>query len=261
MTSPAFEQARFESVAGYDRFMGRYSEALAPEFARAAGVPADEHVLDVGCGTGILTQVLAGVAGANRVAAVDPSEPFVAACRVRVPGADVRVARAESLPFADESFGCALAQLVFHFVEDRSAAAAEMRRVTRPGGRVAACVWDFTGGMTMLRAYWDAAREVDPNAPDERERFGGRPGELARLWREAGLGEVEQGSVQVSCRYQGFDELWESLTDAAGAVGAHVASLEAAKREALRHALRRQLGSPVGSFSLTARAWYAVGTV
>src|SRR5207342_2642742 len=140
----------------YDNFMGRYSRVLAPKFARAAEVAAGQDVLDVGCGPGALTAVLAGVVGADHVAAADPTEPFVEQCRARVPGADVRLAQAEALPFADESFDRTIAQLVFHFVSDPIASVGEMKRVTRTGGKVAACVWDFTGGMTMIRAYWDA---------------------------------------------------------------------------------------------------------
>ncbi len=258
---PEPDQTLFEAVGAYDRFMGRYSRLLADEFARAAGVAAEERVVDVGCGTGALTGVLAGLVGPELVAAVDPSEPFVAECRARVPGADVRVGPAEALPFADDSFDRALAQLVFHFVGDQAASVAEMARVTRPGGGVAACVWDFTGGMTMLRAYWDAAREVDPDAPDEVGRFGGRPGELAALWRDAGLRDLVDGSLGVSSRYEDFDELWQTFLGGAGPAGVHVASLDESRRDALREALYRRVGSSEGSFELGARAWYVVGTV
>jgi SAM-dependent methyltransferase len=262
MTSPRADQGLFRKADAYERFMGRYSRPLAHEFARAAGVVAGERVVDVGCGTGALTSVLAELVGPDRVAAADPSEPFVDSCRANVPGADVRVGPAEALPFADGGFDRALAQLVFHFVDDPAAAAREMMRVTRHGGTVAACVWDFTGGMTMLRAYWDSAREVDPSAPDEIERFGGRPGQLATLWHEVGLRDVTDSLLAVSSRYDDFDELWQSfIGGAAGPVGAHLASLDDAARETLRGALRLRLGSPGGPFELTARAWCAVGVV
>jgi SAM-dependent methyltransferase len=262
MTSPGSDQALFRKADAYERFMGRYSRPLAHEFARATGVAAGERVLDVGCGTGALTSVLAERVGPDHVAAADPSEPFVDQCRVNVPGADVRVGPAEALPFADRGFDRALAQLVFHFVDDPAAAAGEMMRVTRHRGTVAACVWDFTGGMTMVRAYWDSAREVDPNAPDEIERFGGRPGQLAALWRAVGLRDVTDSSLAVSSRYDDFDELWQSFRGgAAGPVGAHLASLDETAREALRETLRRRLGSPGGPFELTARAWCAIGVV
>src|SRR3954470_8189340 len=224
----------FSNADAYERFMGRYSRVLGPEFARAADVAAGQRVLDVGCGTGALTAVLAELAGAENVAAVDPTEPFVEQCRINVPGADVRLGPAESIPFEDGSFDRALAQLVFHFVSDPIAAVGEMKRVTQPGGKVAACVWDMTGGMTMLRAYWDAAYEADPDAPSESDRFGGKPGQLADLWRAAGLRDVADTMLQVSTRYQDFDELWQSFRQGEGPVGAHAASLEGEKHDAVQ---------------------------
>jgi len=258
MTSPG--SSFFTNADAYERFMGRYSRSLAPEFARAAGVSAGQQVLDVGCGTGALTTVLAQIVGAEQVSAVDPAEPFVEQCRANVPGADVRVGPAEALPFEDQAFDRALAQLVFHFVSDPAAAVAEMKRVSHPGGQVAACVWDMTGGMTMIRAYWDAAREADPDAPDEIERFGGKPGQLVDLWREAGLEDLTDCALEVSSRYEDFDELWQSFRRGEGPVGAHAASLRGAKHDAVRDALHRRVGSPAGSFELTARAWCVVGT-
>jgi len=261
MTSPASEPVLFANAEAYQQFMGRYSDALAPKFAEAAGITAGERVLDVGCGAGALTTVLAGIVGADHVAGVDPSEPFVAAARRRVPGADLRAAPAEALPFADGTFDAAVSQLVFHFVDDPLQSVAEMRRVTRAGGRVAACVWDMSGGMTMLRSYWDAAREVDASAPDEIERFGGKPGQLAALWREAGLHDVVDGALTVAARYRDFDELWTAFLGGVGPIGAHVSSLDDGRRAEVAAALRRRIGSPEGPFELTARAWYACGTV
>ncbi|HZT45426.1 MAG TPA: methyltransferase domain-containing protein [Gaiellaceae bacterium] len=241
--------------------MGRYSDALAPKFAEAADVAPGQRVLDVGCGAGALTTVLAQIVGADHLAGVDPSEPFVAAARKRVPGADLRVAPAESLPFQDGTFDRAVSQLVFHFVDDPPQAVAEMRRVTREGGRVAACVWDMTGGMTMLRSYWDAAREVDASAPDEIERFGGRPGQVAALWREAGLRDVVDDEIVVAARYRDFGELWAAFLGGVGPIGAHVSSLDDGQRAEVAAALRRRIGSPEGPFELSARAWLALGTV
>jgi SAM-dependent methyltransferase len=251
----------FANASAYQRFMGRYSDKLSHEFARAAGVGPGQHVIDVGCGSGALTVVLAEIVGAENVAGVDPSEPFVAEARTRVPGADLRVGPAESLPFEDAAFDAALSQLVFHFVQDPGKSVAEMRRVTRPGGRVAACVWDMTGGMTMLRSYWDAAREAGATGPDEIERFGGRPGQVAQLWRDAGLRDVVDESLTVSADYEDFDELWTSFLGAAGPVGAHVVSLDEQQAAAVSAALHRRVGSPDGPFTLTASAWYAAGVV
>src|SRR5215207_3348533 len=142
----------------YDRYVGRYSGELARALIAAAGVDPEWTVLDVGCGPGALTAELAMMLGADSVAAVEPSEPFAAACRERVPGARVEIAPAEALPFADGTFDGALAQLVVNFMADPRAGVGEMRRVTRPGGTVAAAVWDYAGEMTLVRAFWDAAR-------------------------------------------------------------------------------------------------------
>jgi SAM-dependent methyltransferase len=260
MTSARSETTFFQKVDAYDVFMGRYSAPLADEFVGAAGVRPGDHVLDVGCGPGALTAVLAGIVGPEHVAAVDPSEPFVEECRARVPGADIRVAPAEALPFDDRTFDRTLCQLVLHFVTDPAASVREMARVTRAGGLVAACVWDLTGGMTMLRSYWDAVREAGVEGRDEGERFGTQPGEIAQLWRDAGLRDVVEGTLDVSAAYRDFDELWTSFLGGTGPAGAHARSL-GPKEDAVRDAFRRNVGSPEGEFSLDARAWYATGTV
>ena len=146
----------------------------SPQLADLAGVAAGQRVLDVGCGPGALTAELVARLGAASVAAVDPSEPFVAAARERHPGVDVRQASAEQLPFPDDAFDAALAQLVVHFMSDPVAGLGEMARVTRPDGVVAACVWDHAGGKGPLSAFWDAARELDPDV-DGRIAAAGRP--------------------------------------------------------------------------------------
>ena len=261
MTSPPSDPAMFANAAAYQRFMGRYSDRLSHEFVRAAGVAPGQQVIDVGCGAGALTAVLAEIVGAGNVAGVDPSEPFVAEARARVPGADLRVGPAESLPFEDGMFDAAVSQLVFHFVQDPARSVAEMRRVTKPGGRVAACVWDMTGGMTMIRSYWDAVREAGSTEPDETERFGGQRGQLAGLWREAGLRDVVDESLTVSADYRDFDELWTSFMGAAGPIGQHAVSLDEQQAAAVSAALHRRIGSPGGPFTLTAKAWYAAGVV
>src|SRR5919198_5739649 len=146
----------------YDDFMGRYARELSSVFADFAGIDSRGSVLDVGCGSGILTEELASRVGPENVSAVDPS-PLVEACAARVPGADVRKGAAEALPWPDGSFDAALAQLVLHFLDDPVAGLAEMRRVVRPGGIVAACSWNFPE-MGLLRTFWEAARTVIPAA-------------------------------------------------------------------------------------------------
>jgi SAM-dependent methyltransferase len=247
----------------YDRFVGRYGSALAAELIRVAGVERGQRALDVGCGPGALTRALADVLGAEAVAAIEPSPPFVAACRARVPGAEVREGAAEELPWGDDTFDAVLSQLVVNFLADAERGVAEMRRVARPGAVVAACVWDYAEGMTLLRRFWDAALLVDPEGAASRDE--GRvmryctPGELRGLW--AGFADVAGGSVVVSASYDSFDTLWEPLEHGVGPAGAYAASLDEERRGALRDALRRLLGSPSDAFALTARAWYVTGRV
>jgi SAM-dependent methyltransferase len=249
-------------VAGdaYDRFMGRYSRELAPKLIELARVEPGMRVLDVGCGPGALAEELAGRVGSKLVSAADPSEPFVAACAERVPGADVRQADAEALPWDDGTFDAALAQLVVNFMRDAHAGVSEMRRVVRPGGVVAACTWDYGGGMQLLRHFWDAARALDPDAPDEAQTMRFRtPEELDELWRAVGLDEVETAPLAVETAYADFEELWEPLTLGVGPAGSYCTSLEPQKQTALRDELVVRLGSPDGPFTLTAQAWAVRG--
>ena len=250
------------SGEAYDRFMGRYSGPLAAAFVDALGIEPGQRVLDVGCGPGALTGELVRRLGPTAVRAVDPSESFVAVCRTRNPGVDVARGRAEKLPYRNADFDAALAQLVLHFVTDPEATAAEMRRIVRPGGLVAASVWDFGEGMTMLREFWGAARELDPDAPAEskRRRFG-RDGEIGELFANAGLEDVTSGSLEVSAEYEGFDDFWAPFAGGVGPAGAYVASLDDRARGRLRDELRDRLGSPDGPFTLPARAWFASGRV
>lgn len=246
----------------YDRFMGRYSKPLASKLADAAGIEPGQTALDVGCGPGALTAELVRRLGADKVCAIDPSEPFVEACARRNPSVDVRLGRAEELPYPDGRFDAAVAELVFHFVSDPSAAAREMRRVVRPGGVVAACVWDFDGGMRMLRAFWDAALVVDSGAPDEAVtlRFG-RDGELGALFTAQGIEDVATGALDVEASYQSFDDVWLPFLEGTGPAGAFCSALDPEGQIALREELRVRLGSPTGPFTLPASAWYAVGRV
>jgi SAM-dependent methyltransferase len=252
------------AAEAYDRHVGRYSRELARGLMAAAGVAPPARALDVGCGPGALTTELAALLGAEQVAAADPSAPFVEACRRRLPGVRVELASAEALPFDDRAFDVALAQLVVNFMTDPPAGAAEMRRVTRPGGTVAAAVWDYAGEMTLLRAFWDAAVAIDPSAASLDE---GRSmpfcdaDELAGLWRAAGLGDVSVSPVVVAAGYDGFEDLWAPLERGVGPSGAFAAALEPAQRAALRDELRRRLGAGEDPFRLTARAWIAVGRV
>lgn len=243
----------------YDQFMGKWSGPLAPRLADLADVRAGSRVLDVGCGPGALTIELATRLGPAAVAGVDPSESFVAAARQRHPGVDIRQAAAEQLPFQDDEFDAALAQLVVHFMTDPIAGLSEMARVTRPGGVVAACVWDYAGGHGPLGPFWLAARELDAGVEDESLLAGTRAGHLAELLSAAGLRDVEDTSLEVSRDYADFDEWWEPFTRGVGPAGSYVARLDTRQRIALRERCRSMLSA--GRFSITARAWATRGIV
>lgn len=248
----------------YDRYVGRYSAALARELIAFAAVRAGHRALDVGCGPGALTKQLAHILGTDHVAAADPSQNFVAACRERNPGVRVKLAPAEALPFADDEFDHVLSQLVVNFLTDAPTGLAEMRRVARPGGVITGCTWDYAEGMTLIRTFFDAAIALDPAAVDRDEgrhmRYC-RPEELRDLWAEAGLSDVEAQSLTVRAAYGDFDDLWSPLEYGVGPAGAYVVLLEPARRAALREELRRRLGVGDAPFELTARAWAATGRV
>jgi len=249
------------SADAYNRFVGRYGPHLSGELIATAGIREGQRVLDVGCGPGALTAAVAALVGPDLVSAVDPSEPFAQACRDRVPGADVRVAAAESLPFNDDAFDATLSQLVVNFLDDAPRGLSEMRRVTRPGGVVAGCTWDYAGEMTMLRAFWDAARSLDPDAADEGTTMRySDPESLGELWRGAGLADVDVSPIVAEAGYEDFDDMWEPFLAGNGPAGAHTVSLEPDAQAALRDEFARRLGSPEGPFTLSARAWCAVGT-
>ena len=252
-------------AAGYDRLVGRYSPQLADALIAFAGVAAPMRALDVGCGPGALATALARLLGPANVAAADPSEPFAAACAERLPGVEVVRAPAEALPFSDHAFDATLSQLVVNFMGDAEAGVREMARVTVPGGTVASCVWDYAGEMTLLRAFWDAALELDTAgaaAADEGAvmRWCGE-GELGDLWAAAGLVDVRTGALVVTATYTGFDDLWDPFTLGFAPTGAYLAQLDPDHQSALRDALQRRLGVAGEPFELSARAWAVAGTV
>lgn len=247
------------AAESYQRFMGRFAEPLADRFAPLADVHRGQRALDVGCGPGALAERLAALLGADAVAAVDPSPSFVAAARARLPGVDVRRAAAENLPFADGVFDAALAQLVVHFMDDPVAGLSEMARVTAPGGRVAACVWDHAGGTGPLAAFWDAVRDVDPAAPDESRLAGSREGDLPRLLSRAGLADVTAVTLTVRVEFLSFEDWWTPFTLGVGPAGAYVAGLGPDAVTSLRQHCRSLLPEP--PFTVHATAWGAYGRV
>ncbi len=242
----------------YDRFMGRYSVPLAPQLADLAGVGATASGRSTsGAGPGRSRRSWFDRLGPDNVAAVDPSEPFVAAAKERHPGVDVRLATAEQLPFGDDQFDAALAQLVVHFMADPVAGLREMARVTREDGVVTASVWDHGGGRGPVSLFWEAAREGDPDVMDESNLAGAREGHLTELFEAAGLRDVEETSHSVDVEHPSFDEWWEPFTLGVGPAGAHVASLDADEQAQLRERCRELLPDP--PFVVSAKAWAARG--
>lgn len=250
------------AAEAYDRHVGRYGKQLAAGLIKAAGVRSGQRALDVGCGPGQLSTALADLLGGMNVAAVDPSEAFVEACRERVPGADVRVGTAEQLPFADGEFDAVLAQLVVQLMEDSDAGVREMARAARAGGVVAACVWD-SNTMPLLRSFWDAALAVAPEragALNEGQRVGyDRPERLSTLWERSGLADISTDAIWVEADYESFDELFRPFEAGAGHSGACFGSLDEVSQRSLRDEAYRRLGEPEGPFTLKARAWWVRG--
>ena len=245
------------SPAAYDRFMGRFSEPLADRFVERAGLRPGHRALDVGCGPGALTSRLVQLLGTDHVSAVDPSPGFADAVRARLPGIEVRQASAEDLPFGDETFDVALAQLVVHFMKDPVTGIGEMARVTRQGGLVAASVWDHEGGTGPLAVFWQAVRDVSPAAPDESGLAGTGQGQLTEIFVRAGLQDVQEDRLTVSVAFATFEDWWEPFSLGVGPAGKYVASLDERGRSALRERCAELL--PDAPFEISASAWYAVG--
>ncbi|MCX5043843.1 methyltransferase domain-containing protein [Aldersonia sp. NBC_00410] len=239
----------------YTRYMGRYADPLAPVFSGFAGVGAGRKVLDVGCGPGALTAYLLST-GAE-VAAIDPSPPFIDAIRARFPDIDVRLGTAEELPYDADAFDAALAQLVVHFMSNPVRGIGHMARVTRPGGVVAACVWDGPTG--ALAPFWDAVHVDSPEATDEALLSGAHRGHLTDILEAAGLHDVHEDAISVDVVHPTFEEWWEPYTFGVGPAGEHVQRLDGDARARLESVARERLGS--GPFTVTATAWAARGTV
>jgi SAM-dependent methyltransferase len=251
---------------GYERYVGRWSRLVAPEFLRGLGIPGGRNWLDVGCGTGALTQAILDAASPARVVGVDPSEGFVAHARAHVTDkrADFRKGDAQALPVGDAEFDATVSGLVLNFIPDQTKAVAEMRRTTLPGGTVAAYVWDYAGEMQLMRHFWDAAIALKPAARELEEsmRFPGcRPEPLIALFSAAGLRDVAVKAIDVPTVFKDFDDYWSPFLGGQGPAPGYCMSLSEPDRVALRDRIRAGLPvAPDGSISLIARAWAVRGT-
>jgi SAM-dependent methyltransferase len=254
-----------QSAEAYEQLMGRWSRRLAPQLLRFGGLAEGERVLDVGSGTGSLTFAASQIAEVMRVVGIDRAEAYVAFARARNtdPRISFETADACSLPFDDRSFDRAFSMLVLQFIPDATRAVAEMRRVVRPGGTVTAAVWDDFTGLPHIRLLIDIARVLDPafDWPLLRPLTG--PGELAGLWRELGLLDVEQTSLMIRMEFASFDDYWLPFTKGEGPPGQLLASLSDAARERLKDQVRRAYvaNRPDGARSFACVAWACRGTV
>ncbi len=257
----------FSEATAYEHFMGRWSRELAPLLVRFVGVHDGDAVLDVGSGTGALTEAVTRVAPSSHVIGVDPAAAYVAFAQSRHPGDMVgfEIGDAQQLRFAGGRFDRTLSLLVVNFIPDPAKALDEMIRVTRAGGTVAAAVWDYGGDMGMLRAFWDEAIALRPDmdARDERHMPFSRKGELGAFWREHHLEDVSEEALTIQTRFSSFDDYWSPFLAKQGPAGTFVAALTAADREKLRLALRRRLlgGGSDRPIVLNARAWAVRGVV
>jgi SAM-dependent methyltransferase len=259
--------AMFANAEAYERFMGRWSRAVARPLLDRVSLPEQGRVLDAGSGTGSLAFAIAERYGKLRILGIDPSAEYVAYAKAKNPSPDragFEIGDAQQLRFADGSFDAAVSLLAFNFIPDPRKALRELRRITRRGGILSAAVWDYGGGMRMLRVFWDAAAAVDPAAEkmDEKHMPLCRAGELSDLWRLGGLQDVREQAIDVQTRFESFADYWEPFLLGQGPAGAYVRSLSREGVDALREEVRRRLrpAEPL-SLDLPARVWVVSGMV
>lgn len=258
----------FANAEAYERFMGRWSKQLAPLLVDFAGIPDTGQALDVGSGSGSLAFGIARKKPGLRVVGIDPSSEYVefANGRNSFPGrVRFEIGDAQNLPFPSAAFRASLSLLVFNFIPDPGKALRELLRVTRSRGRITAAVWDYGDGMRMLRAFWDAAVSLDPAAEkrDERHMPLCRAGELSRLWKQEGLNDVQEQSLDTAMNFNSFADYWDPFLLGQGPAGAYVQALPEGRLPALREALKRRLliADERRAFTLPAKVWAVRGTV
>lgn len=251
----------------YQLGMGSWSKILAPLFVEFIdGIKEGDQVLDVGCGTGSLTFTIASRTKASKIVGIDPSIGFIEFARANnaYPHVTFEVGDGQELPYTDVSFDRSVSSLILNFIPDARKGVKEMRRVTKAGGIVAACMWDTTGGMELFRTFFDAVVALDPGAerPDQSLPYGSED-ELSNLWTVTGLKNIETRALVISIELDSFNDLWFRHSNAQGPAGHYIRRLSQDRQEALRERLRNDIlgGRPDGPFSLQARAWAVRGKV
>jgi SAM-dependent methyltransferase len=254
----------WERGSPYERYVGRWSRKVAPEFLAWLGIPPRQRWLDVGCGTGALSAAIAERSAPASLDGVEPSEGFLKSAQENLGSrAALHQGNAASIPLQDASVDVVVSGLVLNFVPDPRAALAEMSRVARGGGTIAAYVWDYAGKMQLMRFFWDAAVELDAGAAkmDEGLRFPlCRAEALSALFAGAGLRSVETAAIDVPTPFADFDDYWQPFLGGQGPAPAYAMSLDEAARTRLREAIRARLPARTdGSIALIARAWAVRG--
>ena len=262
------QQNMFADAEAYERFMGRWSRLVAPRLVDFTALPPTGRVLDIGSGTGSLSFSLAERKPQLRIVGLDPSQQYVAYASSRnrfAARASFEVGDAQQLRFSDASFDAALSLLVFNFIPDPRKALSELRRVTRPGGKISAAVWDYGAGMRMLRTFWDAAVHSDPHAEklDEKHMPLCRAGELSALWKQGGLENVREQSIAIKMKFESFPDFWDPFLLGQGPAGAYVRRLDPGRLQTLRIEVQRLLSRTHENkpFVLPARVWAVRGVV
>src|SRR5687768_10941081 len=251
----------------YEKYMGRWSRRIAPDFLDWLAIPPNAGWIDIGCGTGVLSSAILAKCVPNRVVGIDPSEAFIEAARSQIGDRRFQCLQGngEALPSADAAFTVAVSGLVLNFVGDKTRAVAEMIRVVRPGGTVALYVWDYAGHMQIMRYFFDVASEMDIGAREFDDGVKAqicRPGPLSRLFEAAGLADIAVQAIDISTAFENFDDYWTPFLGGTGSAPKYCASLSSNARSQLREKLRSRLPTgPDGEILLAVRAWAIKGRV
>lgn len=255
----------WKNSEAYELFVGRWSRLAGREFLKWLAPVPGIRWLDIGCGTGALSQSILQMTEPSVVKGIDLSDSFIQYCRDRIPDqhASFDVGDALALPVETGAFDAAVSGLVLNFLPQAERALLEMKRVVRPGGMIAVYVWDYGGRMQLLRHFWNAAVALDPTAYDldEGRRFSNcKPGPLAEQFKKVGLFDVRAAPIDVQTEFKSFEDYWEPFLGGQGPAPSYTASLDTEQKAALRDRIRAGLTVAVdGTISLIARAWAVCG--